>query len=248
MSRAQGKKQTAEVFYLYGITGRAPGPENMQHPGVDGRSLVKAAACGDLAAGLTAWYSVVDGSDFGEHLAAKMESLEWLAETSVRHQRVVGEIAAKIAIVPARFGTVFRSLENLQAHLISHAESTGKILEKIGDAEEWGVKIYRRKPVATAAAGASSGTDYLRAKAKLKSAEVATEIVQFANELSEVSADAAAGGKLSASQRDVEWHAAFLVKRGQKTKWDAIVRRYARAWGEEREIECTGPWPPYSFV
>jgi hypothetical protein len=27
-----------------------------------------------------------------------------------------------------------------------------------------------------------------------------------------------------------------------------VLRKYAQQWGEERSIECTGPWPPYSFV
>ncbi len=247
---ARAKERPGRVFYLYGITAGRAGAVKIAQIGVDGSAAVEAVACGadEEAGDLVAWYSAVLGDDFGANLAARMESLEWLAETSVRHQRVVAAVAAKTAIVPARFGTVFLSVSNMQAHVAAHAEATRKSLAKISDAEEWGVKVYRRKRAASAPTASGSGTDYLKAKAKLKIAETAPEIIAFANDLSKVAADAAAGGKLSSSQRDVEWQAAFLVKRKQKAKWDAVLRRYAQAWGEEREIECTGPWPPYSFV
>jgi hypothetical protein len=34
----------------------------------------------------------------------------------------------------------------------------------------------------------------------------------------------------------------------KRKQWDNVLRRYATEWGAERSIECTGPWPPYSFV
>jgi hypothetical protein len=27
-----------------------------------------------------------------------------------------------------------------------------------------------------------------------------------------------------------------------------VLEKFANQWTRERRIECTGPWPPYSFV
>ena len=235
-------------FYLYGITGALENPRVIRAPGVDGVGKVESVAVGDL----TAWYSAVGAVEFGSELAQRMEDLEWLTEASVRHQKVVAEIAAHRSIVPARFGTVFVSRKNLVNDVESRSKETKKILGRITDAEEWGVKVLRRRPAAVARAVAeTSGAEYLRQKAALQAKrEVGTapEIIAFANELSKHAVAAAPVGKLSSAQRDLEWQASFLIKRKDKPRWEAVLREYAAKWSDEREIECTGPWPPYSFV
>jgi hypothetical protein len=238
-------------FYLYGISRT---PENLAQvpkigvPGVDGVGVVESIVVGDL----TAWYSPVGAVEFGSDLAQRMEDLEWLAQTSVRHQKVVAEIAAHMPVVPARFGTVFVLRRNLVNDVAARAHETKKILEKITDAEEWGVKVLRRRTVVVARAVAdTSGAEYLRQKAALQAKrEVGTspEIVTFANELSKHAVAVAPVGKLSSAQRELEWQASFLIKKKDKPKWDAVLRDYATKWSDGREIECTGPWPPYSFV
>lgn len=239
-------------FYLYGISRT---PENLAQvpkigmPGVDGVGVVESIAVGDL----TAWYSPVGAVEFGSDLARRMEDLEWLAEASVRHQKVVAEIAAHVPIVPARFGTVFVLRKNMVNDVASRAHETKKILEKIIDAEEWGVKVLRRRPVAVARAvsDTTTGAEYLRQKAALQAKrEVGTapEIIAFANELSKHAVAVAPVGKLSSAQRELEWQASFLIKKKDKSKWEAVLRDYAAKWSDGREIECTGPWPPYSFV
>ena len=43
--------------------------------------------------------------------------------------------------------------------------------------------------------------------------------------------------------------AAFLLlRRPDRKKFEAILRRFSRQWAGAKQIECTGPWPPYSFV
>ncbi len=236
------------VLYLYGITRAPEKPVTIRGPGVDGSSAVESVN----VEGLAAWYSAVSAVEFAEELAQRMENLEWLADSSVRHQRVVGQIYEETAIVPARFGTVFVSLDNLKKDAASRARETRDILERVADAEEWGVKVIRKRPVASpGAVSASSGAEYLRKKAALqqrRETAVSSDIIEFANELSQLSAAAAAVGKVSAAQRDLEWQAAFLIKKSEKARWDAVLRQYATKWSESREIQCTGPWPPYSFV
>ena len=37
------------------------------------------------------------------------------------------------------------------------------------------------------------------------------------------------------------------VSRGG-VKLEAALKKYAGSWKDERRIDCSGPWPPYSFV
>ncbi|GAC1653056.1 MAG: GvpL/GvpF family gas vesicle protein [Acidobacteriaceae bacterium] len=234
------------VLYLYGISPAGTAFANAG-VGVDGAAKVLSAQIEDLRA----WYSEVDASIFGAGLAERIEDLDWLANASVRHQQTLARIAEHATVIPARFGTVFVSPESLAAHVREHLQPSRATLAKIADAEEWGVKVFRRKTTVATAVTASSGSDYLKQKATLRQGlkhTVAPEVVQFAKDLSACSAAVAPVGKLSSAQPALEWQASFLVKKKQKASWDKILRRYAGEWSETREVECSGPWPPYSFV
>ena len=216
--------------------------------GIDGISPVENLE----HSGLRCWISHVDKHEFADQLASNMENLDWLATTSVRHQRVVGELASMLTIVPARFGTVFLSDKSLQAHVADSKEEIRKTLKKIEGTEEWGVKLFSIAKEPAQMPHVSSGSDYLRLKAvklqPVKVKELDPEIKEFVRELQEVTEDSAVSGKVSSGQRNLEWQASFLVRKSRRKEWDAVLRRYATAWQKRREIECTGPWPPYSFI
>src|SRR5262245_12882894 len=105
MANPNRKVDAAKALYLYGISlVRKNGkPPTLAAPGIDGVSPVKALACGDFHC----WVSAVDQAGFAQAMEHNLENLEWLALHSVRHQQVVGEVAARVPIVPARFGTMF---------------------------------------------------------------------------------------------------------------------------------------------
>jgi hypothetical protein len=236
----------AKVLYLYGVT-RAAGPAP-QATGVDGKAAVVSVPC----SGLTCWVSRVDGKEYGADLERNIENLDWLAEASVRHQRVVAELSQDRTVLPARFGTVFLSEKTLAADVAKRKKDMESALRRLAGADEWGVKVFRvDQPVHTAVA-AASGRDYLSQKAAmLKPAgaqQVALEIRELADALSKVAADAVPAGKVSTGQRGLEWQASFLVRRADRKKWDEALAKFARRWGYERRIETSGPWPPYSFV
>lgn len=240
------RARSGKVLYLYGVT-RASGPPP-QAPGVDGSASVEAVPC----SGLTCWVSRVDGREYGADLERNIENLDWLAEASVRHQRVVAELARERTILPARFGTVFLTEKTLAADVARRKKDMESALRRLADADEWGVKVFRVERPVQAAMSAATGRDYLSQKAALLkpagSPQVAPEIRELAAALSKVAADAVPAGKVSSGQRGLEWQASFLVRRADRKKWDEVLARYARRWGYERRIECTGPWPPYSFV
>ena len=71
--------------------------------GIDGLHAVQPLACGDFLC----WVCEVDQASFADAVERNMENLEWLALHGVRHQQVVGEVAAQMAIVPADLALFF---------------------------------------------------------------------------------------------------------------------------------------------
>lgn len=248
MADTVNRKAQAQVLYLYGISAHAAQPIKISGAGIDGSSAVEGMEC----SGFDCWISRVDKREYGDQLAANMEDLDWLAATSVRHQRVVGQIATRTTILPTRFGTVFLSEESLQRHASERKQQLLQSLQKIEGTEEWGVKLFAAPPPAQAPVRAASGKDYLKAKsARLQPSqrkELDPEVKDFIQELQTIAADSAVSGKVSSGQRNLEWQASFLLHKSKRKEWDAVLRKYATAWQERRQIECTGPWPPYSFV
>jgi hypothetical protein len=251
-SKAVAKKPpqpVGRVLYLYGIA-RAGRQGPPRAPGVDGAASVEGVVGSGPGSGLTCWISRVDAHEFGDELERNIENLDWLAAASVRHQRVVAELSAGDTVLPARFGTVFVSQKTLFADLAGRTKDLEAALDRLAGTEEWGVKVFQSEPERPAVA-AESGRSYLQQKAailKPAPAQLAAEVKEFAQALAKVAADAVPGGKVSGGQRGLEWQASFLVRRSERKMWDEVLAKYARRWGQERRIECTGPWPPYSFV
>jgi len=234
------------LLYLYGISAKAP---TLKVPtSIDGNSPLEHLESG----GLTAWYSRVSPVEFGERLPANMENLEWLSAVSVRHQRTVAQISEAVTLLPARFGTVFKSEKSLTEHIREQKPQLEAKLSRIEGAEEWGVKLFLNPTPPASKIEVSSGRDYLRAKSAMvqvkRRAELDPDVADFARELQSVAADSAPTGKVSSSQPNLEWQATFLVRKKDHPKWDKILKKYASRWADRREIQCTGPWPPYSFV
>src|SRR5579864_727633 len=133
------------VLYFYGIT-ESRLANSIQQPGVDLQSKIEAIDC----EGLTCWISRVSAVEFEKDLAQNMENLDWLATTSVAHQRAISAIAREVEILPARFGTVFRGEESLRRHIRVAKHEITRDLKRIKGADEWGIKVFAAKPAAAA--------------------------------------------------------------------------------------------------
>jgi Gas vesicle synthesis protein GvpL/GvpF len=244
-AKPKAKSEADGLLYLYGIS-QAAGDKTAQ-VGIDGVGRVESIRC----AGLVCWVTRVSKRDFGDALAANMENLDWLANASVRHQQVMSAIAAKASVIPARFGSVYVSEQSLAADVAGRKAQLLKALKRVAGADEWGVKVFAARR-ATAAVSAASGSDYLRKKASMLHANERLapdeQVERLAVELGKTARASANTGKVSGGQRDLVWQASFLVPRSKRKQWEQVLGRFAQAWGEERRIECTGPWPPYSFV
>ena len=238
-----------KALYLYGVTEKeVPVPKVL---GVDGNSAVQTISCG----GLVCWISWVSGKDFADNLAANMENLDWLAQTSVQHQRVVSAIAQETDILPTRFGTVFLSEASLQEDVRKNKRFLLRDFARIRGCDEFGVKVFGVPPkVDLPAVSSRSGKDYLKAKAALLQQRPArnkasnADFEELRGELESLAVDTAEAGKISGGQRGLQWQTSLLLRRVDRKKFDAILRKYSKQWAGERQIECTGPWPAYSFV
>jgi len=243
--KSRPRARNDRLLYLYGISGK--NAEVSTSGSIHGTTAVESLE----DSGLTAWFSRVPQREFGEQLAANMESLEWLSGASVRHQRTVAQISEMVTLLPARFGTVFKSEESLLEHVREQRDKLRATLARIEGAEEWGVKLFLNPAPPASPIEAASGRDYLRAKAMVqvkKRTELDPDVVEFARELQAIAQDSAPAGKVSSGQSNLEWQASFLVRKKDRPKWDNMLKRYATRWADRREIQCTGPWPPYSFV
>jgi len=243
-------RASARVLYLYGISKtpqrRAP---VIRSEGIDGVAPVQAVRCQDYLC----WISRVPKADFADNLTERMQDLEWLASAGLRHQRVVAEIAGKLATLPARFATVFLSEASLAKHVEERRSALRAAFARVADADEWGVKLFaiaRRK--APAEAAPSSGSEYLKRKAEMlqpRSPKKLDEDVQrFVSALQELAVAHSPGGKASAGQPGLIWHGSLLIRRKDRSKLESVLSKYAHQWQDTRRIDCSGPWPPYSFV
>jgi hypothetical protein len=254
----------AKVIYLYGLT-MAPGPSAERFrelEAVDGAAGVEAFPCGDLVC----WISRVPRTDFAEDLSKNMQDLDWLAAATVRHQRAISVISETADILPARFGIEFLNEKSLRAHIDGRRAALQDDLKRIRGREEWGVKVFALPvappPLAKKLSAKKqlvktirSGREYLEAKSALsrraadgRSAPDDPEVLAFARSLQSISDDVADGGKFAGARRDLQFHKTLLLKRSDRPKLEKLVRSYSKKWKDLRRIECTGPWPPFSFV
>jgi len=242
------KPTDRRVLYLYGVTQSQPAKPTVQI-GVDLQSPVEAIKC----EGVTCWISRVSADEFENSLTRNMENLDWLATASVAHQRAIQAISQHADILPARFGTIFRDEESLDAHIQKHLKQISWDFKRVKDADEWGIKIFETAPAATAVPKVSSGKEYLMAKAALlpKNKPVripAEELTELQSALSEVAEESAPPGRISSGQRGLLFQTSLLVKRANRQHLESVLKKLSRKWADSRRIECTGPWPPYSFV
>jgi Gas vesicle synthesis protein GvpL/GvpF len=249
MALAVNSKKSAAadpVLYLYGLTKNAEPPP--QTPGVDDIARIESINC----AGLVCWISRVSRAEFADNLAKNIENLDWLAPMSVRHQRAVAAIAERADILPARFGTVFLDEPSLMANIKSRKVELQEDFRRIQGSEEWGVKVFALPPQATPLpSSVRSGKEYLQAKSALRkrvNKGSDAQIVPLADALKEISVATAQGGSISGGRRDLQFQISVLVRKRDREKLEDVLAEFSRRWKRTHKIECTGPWPPYSFV
>ena|SRR5579883_3179785 len=248
-SGRRAEPQRRQVLHLYGISqGAIPPAKSFEDlKGVDGSAAVEALSCG----GLLCWISRVPEEEFASGLAKNMQDLDWLATVSTRHQQVVSAIAQATDMLPARFGIEFLNENSLASHVRAHEDSLAADLRRIRGKEEWGVKVFSAPATAAPVKRVRTGKEYLQAKSALarrNGRSFDRTLVEFGKALESIADQVGEGGKFAGARRDLAFHKTVLLKKNDRKKLQALVNQYSKKWKNQRRIECTGPWPTFSFV
>jgi hypothetical protein len=256
-----------KVVYLFCFARSSLLP-GIEGTGVDGQNPLFLQRFLDV----TAVLSTVSLEEFsGPTADSRMQDLSWVGPRACRHEEVVEQVMHLSPVLPARFGTLFQSLESLEIRLKKHHGVISKFLDQVTDQEEWAVKVLLDKTKAkeelfsiTLAreerhlTSLSPGLRYFQEQRMrigvekelnnwLKEVykELASVLSHYASDFCErkVFSREAPG-----SEGDVVLNWAFLVSRGVLADFRAGIDR-ANAEHVQRGLifKLTGPWPPYSF-
>lgn len=252
-------------WYLYGIV-FAPGSDVLDTglSGAEAPQLIRHRELAAIAAAVPlAEYSA-------DALRPRLRDPVWLESAVRRHHDVVARIHAAHNILPAKFGSVYASVDDVQHALErGHAELRDRLVA-LTDCDEWSVHLYatprqalehmqaRGAPLARLEqdlATASPGRAYLLRRKVDEARAQATErgLTELAEAAHERLAAHAVASELAGSEyqttptadEEIEiLHAAYLVQRSRLPAFVAELEELARGPRDE----WTGPWPPYSFA
>jgi hypothetical protein len=163
-------------------------------------------------------------------------------EALLRHAEVVETLAETgAAVLPARFGLVFRDDAALEAGVAGQAAELRAALERVRGCAEVGLRVLG--PELGIPETPQRGGDYLRARLRetTERARLAAQLHDaLARHARDSTVNAPAGERLLLS-------AAYLVPRDGVDDFRGEVVKLERSH-PDLALVCTGPWPPYSFA
>ena len=202
----------------------------------------------------------------GEGAEARLEDLAWLAPRAFRHEAVVEHVMGQSPVLPARFATLFTSLDSLQRFVREYREAVRDFFTHLGDQREWAVKglldrgVAGRPEAVNVRTGPSSpGRNYLQKKRA--EAEAGEQMSRWLREVCEEAAgeleqQASAfrerkvwGPGDSDAPAEVILNWAFLVRKSGEADFRRLVSELdERHRSSGLSFALSGPWPPYSFA
>lgn len=249
------ENRAAQTLYAYAIT-RAGLDLPPDVAALTGGGPVHLVADGDLAllvSPLDPGQLEVDEEDLSE---------DGRLATLVRgHDTVVRAAAAAGPVLPLRFGTAVPDDDAARRLLRTHADDARRLLDRIGDTREWGVRLVRRLTEPALAGPPSarphrpdvSGREYLarRRQALHEQERAGQDAAEAADRLEKALTPHVVeilrrGGSAGSS---LLLDLACLVSPDREAGFAAAVAELAEELDEQHlDIELTGPWPPYSFA
>jgi hypothetical protein len=275
MSAARAKETAADqsVVYVYGVA-RVPPSEAFAPLQLEG--IVRDAPVQRLVRdNLVAFVSTVPTSQFGaSELRSALADAEWLRGRIFAHEKILKELRSSYGVVPFRFCTIYRNAALLLNALARHRAELDQAIDRVGDASEWGVKLYYdpealrcQVEVASKAirqlretlTGASPGAQFFLRKKydRALDAEVAASIAVCVEHSRRCLDECARGAAEIQVQSPAEhgWseamvmNAAYLVDKGALGGFQRALAALRAEFAEPAfSYELTGPWPPYHFV
>jgi hypothetical protein len=256
-----------EGIYLFCFA-RPHIPPVVNLSGLDDQYLVLQRTFEDILAVL----SSVSLEEFCGPLAeSRMQDLSWVGPRACRHEEVIDHVMRHSPVLPARFGTIFSSVQSLEGLVKMHHDAISRFLNRVSDKEEWAVKglmdrakakeellsvILAREaaPLASLSPGARYFQEQrIRAGAEKELNLWLKEICKrVANDLGGYDADFRERKVLSREATGVDgdmvlnW--AFLVPRTVTRDFQTRIERANTNHAQQGlAFHLSGPWPPYSF-
>ena len=267
VSKEKMKNDSSKAIYLYCLT-HSGHLWPIEGTGVDGKDPVFLHEFLDIVAVL----STVSLDEFcGASAESRLQDLSWVGPRACRHEEVIEQVMRYSPVLPARFGTLFSSLDSLHKLLQKHHDPILRFLGWVADKEEWSVKVLLDRATAKEErlskvlsnesgrhASLSPGMRYFREqriRADLEKElrgwleEVCRKIVK---DLSNYTADFCRRRILAhgttRSDADVVQNWAFLIPRSAVPDFQTRIREVSADYFPQGLVfELSGPWPPHSF-
>jgi hypothetical protein len=242
------------AWYVYGV-----GEDDEALSRIEGVELIRQGR-------LTAVVREVSLDEYNETvLPQRLNDREWLERNARAHEDVLQAAAAVTAIVPLRFGAIYRSREQVGRMLDERSGEFVTTLERVRGHVELGVKVWADLPRLErtlaahdepAAGGAGAAYLQRRRHEEQRSRELAARCAEVAEEtharLSALAADAVANRpqprELTGRSDRMLLNGAYLVRDGDDGLRREVERLAAKHAELGLEYELTGPWPAHNFA
>jgi hypothetical protein len=259
-----GSTESGSGWYVYGVVPAAQATEEWfaGAPGVHGPGTIVLVGDGELSA----IASNVPLAEFGdEALDANIHDEAWLEEKVRAHEAVLETALQQAPLVPFRFGTIFRSDEQVRKMLQENHYLAGT-LDRLRGTVELGVKAFldlaqfeRSHGGDTEEEPSEGGRAYLMRKqrdrqlADAKDSFTAAAAQKSHEQLSGAAEDGRANPlhppEISGLMGEMILNGAYLVRlEGEEAFREALAALEARYGQDGVRYELTGPWPAYNFV
>ena len=249
--------------YVYCLLSARGSPLRARGPrGLAGTGPVRAL---DVDDGLRLIVADAPLSRYGsEPIEQHLRDLGWVSSCAVAHERVIEHFARHGTVIPMKLFTLFAGDERAVDHVRRSLKRVRRVLTRVSDREEWGVRLRldeqralrQRTATAARAPAAAGGTAFLLRKQRERQAvqNVARDARIEADRLFTALAHRADDARRQTPSQagtgvSVALDAAFLVPTKRAAAFRAAVKS-AAATLEPRgfDVTLTGPWPPYNFV
>lgn len=255
------------MLYLYGLAQSDLLPE-IEGTGLDGRSPLFLHRHENIATILS---EVAESEFCSDQAEDNLKDLAWIGPRAFIHEQVIEQVMRNSPILPARFGTIFSTLKGVDSLLEKNQDTILTFLDRIKDKQEWAIKGMLDRAAAKevlfktaldsqaqALSALPQGKRYFQEQ-KIR-ANVEKELKSWLTRVCKNIASALGGCASDFYERktlsrntgernkDMVINWAYLVDNNQLSGFRETIEKINMENKESGLIlECSGPWPPYSF-
>lgn len=189
-------------------------------------------------------------------------------KNALQHEQVIALVMEEYTVIPASFGLIFKTEEDVYELLKSIYEEAKDALLELDNKIELGLKVLWKKEcfageiergnlkikkIKEEIARHRNSERWLHSK-KFQLGQLVEEVVaqkraMYIREIYEgLKRYAAAARTNDLITNRMILNAAFLVDKDREKDFDDQVRRHYAKYQQTLDFNYTGPWPPYNFV